>query len=132
MLETEEPLVFMMRVPQSSLKNLKAYAQLLERQGWEPAAASPDCRSTTRRHSRNCLFNFVDGLDDGEYHKVVERSPRSPQTSAMLTAPDFDMAGKPGHRHRSSKTEQRVRQAGHRVTLAASQEVVHRTGAFSR
>ena len=31
-------MMFLLNVPQASLKNLKEYAMLLERQGWEPAA----------------------------------------------------------------------------------------------
>ena len=118
-LETEEPLVFMMRVPATSLKNLKAYAQLLERQGWEPAGCVTRLSFDYQEAYPKLLFNFVDGLNDSEYDKVVAIA-ESPQTSTMLSAPDFDMAASQPP-VQVEKTEQRVRQA---TPVMAEPEVV--------
>ena len=108
-LDQAEPLVFMLRVPATSLKNLKAYAQLLERQGWEPAGCVTRLAFDYQEAYPKLVFNFVDGLDDKEYDRVVEIA-ESPQTAAMLQAPDFDMAATTAPTQQQ-QTTQRVRQA---------------------
>jgi hypothetical protein len=90
MLNSKDPLVMMLRVPQSSLKNLKAYAQLLERHGIDPVGV------VTRMAFDYALdvaypkliFNFVNVLDDASYTKVIELSA-SDMVNGMLKAPDF-------------------------------------------
>ena len=108
-LDQAEPLVFMLRVPATSLKNLKAYAQLLERQGWEPAGCVTRLAFDYNEAYPKLVFNFVDGLDDKEYDRVVEIA-ESPGTAAMLQAPDFDQAATAAPPQRQETTA-RVRQA---------------------
>jgi len=107
-LDQEEPLVFMMRVPATSLKNLKAYAQLLERQGWEPAGCVTRLAFDYNEAYPKLVFNFVDGIDDVEYDRVVQIA-EAPATAAMLAAPDFDQAVSTGPTQQP-QTEKRVRQ----------------------
>jgi len=108
-LDQAEPLVFMLRVPATSLKNLKAYAQLLERQGWEPAGCVTRLAFDYHEAYPKLVFNFVDGLDDKEYDRVVDIA-ESPMTAAMLQAPDFDQAATATPPQRQETTA-RVRQA---------------------
>jgi hypothetical protein len=108
-LELEEPLVFMMRVPATSLKNLKAYAQLLERQGWEPAACVTRLQFDYQEAYPKLIFNFVDGLNDEEYARVIDIA-ESKATADMLLAPDFDVAVSE-EPVQSDRVEARVRQA---------------------
>ena len=108
-LDQEEPLVFMLRVPATSLKNLKAYAQLLERQGWEPAGCVTRLAFDYNEAYPKLVFNFVDGLDDAEYDRVVGIA-EAPSTAAMLAAPDFDQAVSTGP-VQQPQTQTRVRQA---------------------
>ena len=107
-LDQEEPLVFMLRVPATSLKNLKAYAQLLERQGWEPAGCVTRLAFDYNEAYPKLVFNFVDGLDDAEYDRVVNIA-ESPSTAAMLQAPDFDQTVSQAP-VQTQRTETRVRQ----------------------
>lgn len=86
-----EPLVFLLKVPATSLKNLKNYAQLLERQGWEPAACVTRLSFDYQEAYPKLLFNFVDGLDDKDYDRGVAIA-ESTAVSQMLAAPDFDIA----------------------------------------
>jgi hypothetical protein len=107
-LETAEPPVFMLRVPATSLKNLKEYAQLLERQNWMPSGCVTRLSFDYKEAYPKLVFNFVDGLDDGEFEKVEDIAGSS-STRAMLNAPDFDMAASKEPRQ-EEKTERRVRQ----------------------
>ena len=85
-----EPMVFLLKVPATSLKNLKNYAQLLERQGWEPAACVTRLSFDYQEAYPKLLFNFVDGLDDKDYDRGVAIAELA-TVSSMLAAPDFDM-----------------------------------------
>ena len=85
------PMVLMMRVPQSSLKNLKAYAQMLERHGFEPAGCVTRLAFDYQEAFPKLLFNFVSPLSDAQYQRVVEMSDGDLVTS-MLAAPDFENA----------------------------------------
>jgi hypothetical protein len=109
-LGTIDPMVFMLRVPQSSLKNLKAYAQLLERQGWEALACVTRLSFDYNEAFPKLQFNFVDGLTDTEYDQVTGLA-QSDTVAAMLAAPDFDAAVSAQPTNASTATtEQRVRQ----------------------
>lgn len=85
----QEPLVFMMRVPATSLKNLKAYSDLLARQGWEPGACVTRLQFDYQQAYPKLEFHFVDSLDDQEYDEVVKQA-EGPYVASMLAAPDFD------------------------------------------
>lgn len=87
----ENALVLMLRVPQSSLKNLKAYAELLSRHGFEPGACVTRIAFDYQVAFPKLLFNFVAPLNDAQFEKVVAVAD-SPQTTAMLMAPDFEQA----------------------------------------
>jgi len=95
MLSGQEPLTMLLRVPQSSLKNLKNYAQMLERHQFEPNGCVTRLAFDYQEAYPKLLFNFVQPLDDATYQKVVDIA-ESPQTASMLQAPDFDMAASTG------------------------------------
>ena len=84
-----EPLLFLLRIPATSLKNLKAYSDLLSRQGWEPAACVTRLQFDYHQAYPKLEFNFVDSLDDAEYDEIVKHA-ESPYVASMLSAPDFD------------------------------------------
>ncbi len=104
----KDPMTFLMRVPATSLKSLKAYAQMLERQGWEPAACVTRLSFDYNEAYPKLVFNFVDGLDDAEFDQVLKIA-ESPQVAAMLEAPDFD-TGVPANPTPNAALEPRVRQ----------------------
>jgi hypothetical protein len=105
----KEPMTFLLRIPATSLKSLKAYAQMLERQGWEPAACVTRLSFDYNEAYPKLVFNFVDGLNDAEFDQVLKIA-ESPSVAAMLEAPDFD-TGVPANPTPNAATEQRVRQA---------------------
>lgn len=90
-LNEEQPMVLMLRVPQSSLKNLKAYSQLLERHQFEPGAAVTRIAFDYQEAYPKLLFNFVSPLSDVEFAKVIELAD-GPLVTGMLDAPDFENA----------------------------------------
>ena len=103
-----QPMTFLLSVPQTSLKNLKEYARLLERQGWEPAGCVTRLQFDPEAEFPKLMFYFVDGLNDAEYDTVVGIA-ESPATAAMLKAPDFDQTtGTP--QGTNANTTPRVRQ----------------------
>jgi hypothetical protein len=106
-LGSENPLIFMLRVPATSLKNLKAYSDLLARQGWEPAACVTRLQFDYQQAYPKLEFHFVDSLNDAEYDEVVGHAD-SPYVASMLAAPDFDA----GHTapQPNPATQARVRQ----------------------
>jgi len=86
----QEPFVFLLRVPQASLKNLKAYAQLLDRRGFD----TPGCVTRISFEYQDVsfpklTFAFVDGLNDDEADQVAGIA-ESALVQGMLHAPDFD------------------------------------------
>ena len=86
-----QAMVLMMRVPQSSLKNLKAYAQLLERHGMEPAGVITRIAFDYQEAFPKLLFNFVAPLVEAEYRKVIDMA-EGDMVTGMLAAPDFENA----------------------------------------
>jgi len=105
----KEPMTFLMRVPATSLKSLKAYAQMLERQGWEPAACVTRLSFDYNEAYPKLVFNFVDGLNDAEFDQVLKIA-ESPYVASMLEAPDFD-TGVPVNPTPNATLDPRVRQA---------------------
>lgn len=90
MLNSKDPLVMMLRVPQSSLKNLKAYAQLLDRHGIDPVGVVTRMAfdySLDVAYPK-LIFNFVNVLDELTYTRVIELKD-SEAVKGMLSAPDF-------------------------------------------
>lgn len=90
-LQDQSPMVLMLRVPQSSLKNLKAYAQLLERHGFEPGGCVTRMAFDYQEAFPKLLFNFVAPLNDAQYQRVVEMA-EGDLVTGMLSAPDFENA----------------------------------------
>jgi hypothetical protein len=103
------PTVFLLKVPQTSLKNMKGYVTLLERQGWEPAACVTRLSFDNLEAYPKLKFDFVDALDEAEYAQVVDIA-ESPSTAAMLVAPDFDNSAAPPPPNENPNLEARVRQ----------------------
>lgn len=90
MLMAAEPMMLLMRVPQSSLKNLKGYADMLDRHGFEPGACVTRMSFDLDAFPK-ILFNFVAPLQADQYAKVVDLA-EAPTTDQMLRTPDFDTA----------------------------------------
>lgn len=97
-LNQPEPIIPMMRIPQSSLKALKQYAENLARNGWDvngcltrlsfdPAEAFPKLR-----------FEFAGGLDDASYARAVALT-EDPSVASMLSAPLADAQDDEGSGH---------------------------------
>lgn len=86
--ETEQMLM-LLRTAQSSLKNLKTYAQLLERHQIEPAGCITRLTFDYQEAFPKLMFDFVAPLSDAQYDKAVELA-EADNTKAMLLAPDFD------------------------------------------
>ncbi len=84
----------MLRIPQSSLKQLKAYAQLLEKHGFEPNGCVTRLSFDYQEAFPKLLFNFVAPLTDPEYAQV-DALAQSQAVTGMLSAPDFENA--PSH-----------------------------------
>jgi hypothetical protein len=106
----QEPIVFMLKVPQSSLKNLKAYAELLDRRGWDQAACVTKLSFEWNEAYPKLTFEFVDGLSDHEYTEVAELA-ESQKVKDMLLAPDFDNVVGPEQVATNKVMEPRQRQA---------------------
>jgi len=86
-----QPMVLMLRVPQSSLKNLKAYSQLLERHGMEPGGVITRLAFDYQEAFPKLLFNFVAPLPEAEYQRVIDIA-EGDLVQGMLITPDFDNA----------------------------------------
>jgi len=82
-------------VPQSSLKNMKAYAQTLDRHGIDTIGTITRLSFDYNEAYPKLLFNFVNVLDDATYNQVLALN-ESDTVKAMLKAPDFvDTASTP-------------------------------------
>jgi hypothetical protein len=82
------PRTLMLRVPQSSLKNLKAYVELLAKNGYEPTGCVTRLSFDYQEAFPKLNFNFVGPVTNEEFDTIVELAA-SPTTAAMLAAPDF-------------------------------------------
>lgn len=87
----EHPLLFLLRVPATSHKNMKRYTDHLERQGWEPAGCVTRLSFDYTTAYPKVQFNFVDGLSDQEYEQMMMLA-EGEVARAMLETPDFDNA----------------------------------------
>jgi hypothetical protein len=79
-----------MRVPQSSLKNLKAHAELLGNYGVDTTACVTRM-SFTNEAFPQLVFTYVSLLDEQQWDWVQELSA-SPKVRGMLQTPDFENA----------------------------------------
>jgi len=91
----EAPLVFLLRVPQSSLKNLKNHAEELARYSFEPQGCVTRLAFDYKEAYPKLLFNFVAPLNDPQYAQVFDLA-HSSFVEGMLKAPDFDTAASTG------------------------------------
>ena len=90
-LDGQEQMIMLLRVPQSSLKNLKVYAHLLERHQMEPGACVTRLAFDYQEAFPKLLFNFVSPLNEQQYDKAIDIA-EAPNTHLMLAAPDFEAA----------------------------------------
>jgi hypothetical protein len=90
-LTTAEQMLMLLRVPQSSLKNLKVYVNLLERNNIEPGNCITRLAFDYQEAFPKLMFNFVAPLPEDSFRKVLELADSS-GVQAMLSAPDFDVA----------------------------------------
>jgi hypothetical protein len=90
-LDGTEQMLMLLRIPQSSLKNLKNYAELLARNSLEPGACITRLAFDYQEAFPKLLFNFVAPLRDDQFVKVIELA-EAPNTMQMLQTPDFDTA----------------------------------------
>lgn len=90
-LDGAEQMLMLLRIPQSSLKNLKNYAELLARNSLEPGACITRLAFDYQEAFPKLLFNFVAPLREDQFIKVIELA-EAPNTMQMLQTPDFDTA----------------------------------------
>lgn len=84
-----EPMALLLRVPQSSLKNLRGYVELLARHGYEPGGCVTRLSFDYNEAYPKVMFNFVGPVTDQEFALIVQMAD-SPMIAGMLRAPDFD------------------------------------------
>lgn len=89
LLSTAEPMALLLRVPQSSLKNLRGYVELLARHGYEPGGCVTRLSFDYNEAYPKLMFNFVGPVTDQEFDVVVKMADSS-AIAGMLSAPDFD------------------------------------------
>jgi len=90
-LSRPNPTVLLLRVPQSSHKNMKAYVQLIERHGFQPNACVTRLSFQSGESFPKLLFNFAYPLDDTQY-AAVKALADGDQVNAILKTPDFENA----------------------------------------
>ena len=84
-----EPMALLLRVPQSSLKNLRGYVELLARHGYEPGGCVTRLSFDYNEAYPKLMFNFVGPVTNDEFAVVVQMAD-SPAIAGMLVKPDFD------------------------------------------
>lgn len=89
LLATAEPMALLLRVPQSSLKNLRGYVELLARHGYEPGGCVTRLSFDYNEAYPKLMFNFVGPVTDQEFGVIVDMA-NSTAIAGMLSAPDFD------------------------------------------
>lgn len=89
LLDAEVP-VYLLRVPQGSLKNMKNYTlDKLARNGYEPGGCISRLTFDVGVAFPKLEFTFVSPVNDDEFEAVIQLAT-SPAVTAMLRAPDFD------------------------------------------
>lgn len=87
LLAGDVPTTVLLRVPQSSLKPLKAYVDLLARHQFEPTACITRLSFDYNEAFPKLQFQFVKGLTDEEYDKI-ETVGESDYVQQMLNVPE--------------------------------------------
>jgi hypothetical protein len=83
------PTVLLLRVPQSSLKNMRNYTMdTLARNGFEPGGCVTRLSFDLSVAFPKLQFEFVSPVTDDEYERIVGLAS-SPFVASMLRAPDF-------------------------------------------
>lgn len=90
-LQTANPAMLVVRVPQQSLKNLKNYAELLAHHGYEPFGAVTRMSFDRSTEYPKLQFEFVGPLSEAEYD-AAHTVANGEMLRRMLNNPDFDMA----------------------------------------
>jgi hypothetical protein len=108
-LANPEPRIMMLRVPQTSLKNLKGYVELLAKNGYEPTGCVTRLSFDYNEAFPKLQFNFVGPVTNEEF-EVIEAQASSPTVTSMLQMPDFDTA-KSDQRANAQAATPLVRQA---------------------
>jgi hypothetical protein len=81
---------YLLRVPQSSLKNMKNYTiDQLARNGYEPGGCITRLSFDAAVAYPKLQFEFVSPVSDVEYDNVITLAS-SPSVASMLKAPDFE------------------------------------------
>jgi hypothetical protein len=76
----------LMRIPQSSLKNLKGYVDMLERYGFEPNGCKTRLSFDMAEAFPKLTFEFAGAITDTQYDEVLDMVDDD-RTVMMLTAP---------------------------------------------
>lgn len=84
-----EPMALLLRVPQSSLKNLRGYVELLGRHGYEPGGCVTRLSFDYNEAYPKLMFNFVGPVTEQEFDIILDMA-NGPTIAGMLSAPDFD------------------------------------------
>ena len=90
-LDVPAPLVVLSRIPQGSLKNLKAYADQLDRYGVEINAVITRLSFDHTEAFPKLVFEYAGALNDLQYDVVLDLV-EGEETRAMLTSPITDAA----------------------------------------
>lgn len=84
-----DPTSLLLRVPQSSLRSLRNYVDLLARNGYEPGGCVTRLSFDPAASFPKLEFRFVGPVTDQEFG-TVEQLMTAPNTKAMLQAADFE------------------------------------------
>lgn len=88
-LGNDNPLIFMLKIPGTSLRNLADYSNNLDRKALEPAAVVTRLRFDPDVTYPKLKFDFIDTLTDEEFEQMSELAD-SRYVLDMLQAPDVD------------------------------------------
>lgn len=84
-----EKSMFLMRVPQSSLKEMRKYVNMLDRSAIDPNVVITRLSFDFNEAYPKLIFNMVSVLDDARYQTVLELGD-GPLVKSMLESPVFD------------------------------------------
>lgn len=88
-MDQPEPIIPMMRIPQSSLKALKQYAENLARHGWDVNGCLTRVSFDPNEAYPKLRFEFAGGLTDQQYARAIELT-QDVSVASMLSAPISD------------------------------------------
>ena len=105
-----DPRVFLLRVPQASLKNMKNYTMdTLARNGYEPGGCITRLTFDSEVAFPKLLFKFISPVTNDEFARIIELA-NAPHVAAMLKAPDFDNVASTQHTVKTDEVEVQQRQ----------------------